>query len=97
MRKIFRNLALLLFTSAAASQICAQPGGGFAPQVKPTVVNADGTVTFNYSNRNAGKVQVWTQFSGDVDMQKGANGTWSATIGPAVPDNHTISQSMASA
>ncbi len=86
MSKIFRNLAMLLLAAGASAQISAQPGGGFGPQVKPTVINADGTVTFNYSNRNAKDVKVWTQFSGDKDMVKGANGVWSVTVGPAVPD-----------
>ena len=58
---------MLLLAAGAAAQISAQPGGGFGPQVKPTVINADGTVTFNYSNRNAKDVKVWTQFSGDKD------------------------------
>ena len=30
----------------------AQPGG-FGPQIKSTVINADNTVTFNYQNNNA--------------------------------------------
>lgn len=62
----------------------AQPGMG--QQVPSTVVNQDNTVTFNYSNRNAKDVKIWTQFSGDVDMTKGQNGLWTVTVGPANPD-----------
>ncbi len=86
MMKIFKNLALLMTAAVASAPVCAQPGGGFAPQIKSTVVNADGTVTFNYSNANAKDVKVWTQFSNDVDMKKGANNVWSVTVGPAAPD-----------
>ena len=84
MNRTIRNLALLLM-AAVSVPASAQPGS-FGGQVSPTVVNADGTVTFNYSNRNAGKVQLWTQFSGDRDMVKGPGGIWSVTVGPAVPD-----------
>ena len=80
-----RNLTLLLLVAAMTGTASAQPGG-MGQQVPSTVINADNTVTFNYSNRNAKSVKVWTQFSESVDMTKGANGIWTATIGPAEPD-----------
>jgi len=58
-------------------------------QVDPasTVVNADGTVTFNYRNDAAKEVQVSVQFAGSHAMQKDSvTGLWTATLGPADPD-----------
>ena len=75
----------LLLAIAITGAVQAQPGG-FGPQVKSTVINADNTVTFNYQNNNAKSVKVWTQFSEAVDMAKGANGVWTVTVGPAEPD-----------
>ena len=57
-----RNLTLLLLVAAMTGTASAQPGG-MGQQVPSTVINADNTVTFNYSNRNAKSVKVWTQFS----------------------------------
>lgn len=73
-----------MFAMGIAVAAQAQPGMG--QQAPSTVVNADNTVTFNYSNRNAKDVKIWTQFSGDVPMTKGANGMWTVTVGPAAPD-----------
>ena len=53
---------------------------------KSTVVNADGTVTFKYWNDYAKDVQVDVQFAGRKPMTKGADGLWTATVGPAAPD-----------
>ena len=53
---------------------------------KSTVVNADGTVTFKYWNDHAKDVQVDVQFAGRKPMTKGADGVWTATLGPAAPD-----------
>ena len=53
---------------------------------KSTVVNADGTVTFKYWNDYAKDVQVDVQFAGRKPMTKGADGVWTATVGPAAPD-----------
>ena len=53
---------------------------------KSTVVNADGTVTFRYWNDYAKDVQVDVQFAGRKPMTKGADGVWTATLGPAAPD-----------
>jgi len=52
-----------------------------------TVVNEDGTVTFNYRNDKAERVQVDVQFAGRNDMVKDSlTGLWSVTLGPAAPD-----------
>ena len=80
-----KNLTLLLMAVAMTGVMNAQPGGWWQ-QAPSTVINPDNTVTFNYRNNNAKNVKVWTQFSESVDMTKGANGVWTATIGPAEPD-----------
>ena len=49
-------------------------------------VNADGTVTFRYRNDQAKKVLVDVQFAGRHEMTRGADGSWTATLGPAAPD-----------
>ncbi|MBO6077829.1 MAG: hypothetical protein J6P66_03630 [Bacteroidaceae bacterium] len=82
--RIIKHFSFLLAVAMTGS-VLAQPGG-MGQQVPSTVINPDNTVTFNYSNRNAKSVKVWTQFSEAVDMAKGANGVWTATIGPAEPD-----------
>ena len=85
MNHISGKLSLMALLATAALTLQAQPGG-MGQQVPSTVVNKDNTVTFNYSNRNAKDVKVWTQFSNDVPMTKGANGVWTVTVGPASPD-----------
>lgn len=50
------------------------------------VVNRDNTVTFNYRNDNASKVEVDVQFAGRHEMKKGTDGIWTVTLGPADPD-----------
>ena len=80
------NSGIMLLAAVMSVQLSAQPAGGFTPQVKSTVINPDGTVTFNYSNRNAGKVEVDVQFAGRHEMSKSANGVWTITLGPAKPD-----------
>ena len=68
-------------------------GGGMGgAQVSSPVVNPDNTVTFNYRNPSAQKVQVNAQFaSGPQDMTKDANGVWSVTLGPVAPDMYPYS------
>ncbi|MDE6291752.1 MAG: esterase, partial [Muribaculaceae bacterium] len=51
-----------------------------------TVCHDDGTVTFKYRNDHAREVLVDVQFAGRNPMTKGADGVWSATLGPAEPD-----------
>lgn len=54
---------------------------------KSTVVNEDGTVTFQYRNNNAKSVSVDVQFAGKNEMKKDERtGLWSVTLGPAAPD-----------
>ena len=48
--------------------------------------NNDGTVTFQYKNDSAKNVLVDVQFAGRKEMTRGADGTWTVTLGPAAPD-----------
>ena len=48
--------------------------------------NDDGTVTFRYQNDAAKTVLVDVQFAGRKEMTRGADGTWTVTLGPAAPD-----------
>ena len=72
MKKPAISLVALLF---AATNAGAQP--------RP---NDDGTVTFSYKNDSARSVMVDVQFCGRREMKRGADGTWTATVGPAAPD-----------
>ena len=48
--------------------------------------NDDGTVTFQYKNETAKSVLVDVQFAGRKEMTRGADGTWTVTLGPVAPD-----------
>ena len=54
-------------------------------QAQPRV-NGDGTVTFQYKNDSAKVVMVDAQFAGRKEMTRGADGTWTVTLGPVAPD-----------
>ncbi len=56
-----------------------------------TICHKDGTVTFQYKNNNAKEVQVDVQFAGRNPMTRGADGLWTATLGPAAPDMYPYS------
>ncbi len=55
-------------------------------QQPSTICHADGTVTFQYKDKNAKEVQVDVQFAGRHAMKRDASGLWSVTLGPAAPD-----------
>lgn len=77
---------LFLIAAALGVGSCTQTDGS---RLDPpsTVVNPDGTVTFNYRNDAARVVQVDVQFAGRNDMLKDSlTGLWSVTLGPAEPD-----------
>ena len=70
-----KNAMLMIALLATTLTATAQPR-----------LNDNGTVTFNYKNDSATKVMVDVQFAGRHDMTRGADGTWSVTLGPAAPD-----------
>ncbi len=77
--KVFSAAVLALMMTACGHKALQDPAS--------TVVNADGTVTFNYRNDNAKDVKVDVQFAGRHDMVKDSvSGLWSLTLGPAEAD-----------
>lgn len=77
---------LTLISAALLCGACTQEAK-VLPDPASTIVNADGTVTFNYRNDAAHQVQVDVQFAGRHDMQKDSlTGLWTLTLGPAEPD-----------
>ena len=75
-RKLFTALLVCVATCGWAQQ----------PTPKSILINQDGTVTFRYKNDHAKNVQVDVQFAGRNPMQRGADGVWTATLGPVAPD-----------
>ena len=85
MKTLFMHFTFLLVAMMAAGVVMAQPGGG-QPQVVSPVVNKDNSVTFNYFNKSAKKVEVDVQFAGRHLMERNDDGVWSVTLGPTAPD-----------
>jgi len=74
-------LSLLAFSSSLFTSLC------FAQDYQSTIINDDGTVTFQYRNDKAQSVSVDVQFAGNNEMHKDAtSGLWTVTVGPAAPD-----------
>ena len=56
-------------------------------QPSPSITcHQDGKVTFTYKNETARQVMVDVQFAGRQPMTRQADGTWTATLGPAARD-----------
>ena len=79
---------LPLFSIAAATLfVDCSPSAPTVQDPASTVINPDGTVTFNYRNDLAREVMVDVQFAGRHAMQRDSlTGLWSLTLGPAAPD-----------
>ncbi len=75
LNKYVKRASLLMSAMLCTALASAQPQ-----------CNNDGTVTFNYKNEHAKKVLVDVQFAGRKEMTRGADGTWSVTLGPVAPD-----------
>jgi enterochelin esterase family protein len=73
----------------------AQQQLGQRPRVKSPVVNADGSVTFNFYDPSAQNVSVFGDFneiSGQqLDLTKQDNGVWTATTAPLSPELYSYS------
>lgn len=84
---IMKKYCLLLAAILLFGSCTHHPQPVHLPDPATTVVNPDGTVTFNYRNDYARTVQVDVQFAGRHDMQRDSlTGLWSVTLGPAAPD-----------
>jgi len=80
-----KNWNLMIAALAITMGACSPKGN--MDQTPSTIINADGTVTFNYRNDSAKSVQVDVQFAGRNDMKRdSATGLWTVTLGPAAPD-----------
>ena len=83
---------LMALSSMAQQQL------GFRPQVKSPIVNADGTVTFNFFDPTATKVSVTGDFnelaSSTMTMTKQENGVWTVTTAPLNPELYSYSFSV---
>ena len=84
-------LRQLLVVSAAivAAMLAGRPGAAQEPGTRrgdPAVVSpevtADHRVTFRLKAPEAKAVTVSGDFGSDVEMRKGADGIWTATVGP---------------
>ena len=73
----------------------AQQQLGMRPRVQSPVVNADGTVTFNFYDPTAQAVSVFGDFkeiSGQqLDMTRQDNGIWTVTTSPLAPELYSYS------
>nr|PZN68528.1 MAG: esterase [Pseudomonadota bacterium] len=80
-------LSTLAFTLPAA--LVAQEPGMLPPGAVPAVTSPvveQGRVTFRLRAPEARQVKVSGDFGPDVQMQRGSDGVWSATVGPLAPD-----------
>ena len=86
---IFAALGLMAMGSMAQQQL------GQRPRVKSPVVNADGTVTFNFYDPTAQSVSVFGDFneiSGQqLSLTKQADGVWTATTAVLAPELYSYS------
>lgn len=93
-----KRLTIFLCLMAAATSSMAQQMLGQRPQVKSPIVNADGTVTFNFFDPSAQQVSV----TGDFDethwqtlpMEKQSNGVWTVTTERLSPELYSYSFSV---
>jgi enterochelin esterase family protein len=75
-------VAVMGATPAAAQEIGARRGTG----ITSPEIGADRRVTFRLQAPEAKAVTVSGDFGADTTMQRGADGLWSATVGPLDPE-----------
>jgi enterochelin esterase family protein len=79
--------AIAASTLAAGAGAAQEPGGRRGdPSVVSPEVAADRRVTFRLRAPDAKAVTVSGDFGPDVDLRKGDDGVWSATVGPLAPE-----------
>lgn len=94
-----RRIVRAVLTSAVAAVLMASPLTGIARAQEPGMgrrgggpglvspeVGADRRVTFRLQAPEAKTVTVSGDFGSDAPMRRGADGTWTATIGPLDPE-----------
>ena len=89
---VIASCCLMTLSSMAQQQL------GQRPRVKSPIVNADGTVTFNFYDPTAQRVSVNGDFkeigSQRLDMKKQDNGVWTVTTAPLNPELYSYSLSV---
>ena len=93
-----KRLLTLLCSSMIVVSSFGQQALGQRARVKSPVVNADGTVTFNFFSPSATKVSVVGDFeqirSKGLEMTKQDNGVWTVTTAPLAPELYSYSLSV---
>jgi len=93
-----KHLTLLFVSCLMAAGSFAQQQLGQRPRVKSPVINADGTVTFNFYSPKAQEVVVSGDFNEirgqRLPMTKQDNGVWTATTQPLAPELYSYSISV---
>ena len=93
-----KRLMTLFCCCCLAISSFGQQALGQRPRVSSPVVNADGTVTFNFYDPSAQQVSVRGDFeeirSQNLPMTKQENGVWTVTTGPLAPELYSYSLSV---
>ena len=93
-----KRLLTLFCSSMIVVSSFGQQALGQRARVKSPVVNADGTVTFNFFSPSATKVSVVGDFeqirSKGLEMTKQDNGVWTVTTAPLAPELYSYSLSV---
>ncbi len=84
----FGAIAALVLAASAGQALAQEPGMLNAPTVVSPVVGADNTVTFRLFAPEAKSVTVSGDFGPDTPLTKGADGVWTATIGPLPSESY---------
>ena len=89
---VFASCCLMALGSMAQQQL------GQRPRVKSPIVNADGSVTFNFYDPTAQRVSINGDFkeisSQRLEMNKQDNGVWTVTTSPLNPEFYSYSISV---
>ena len=90
-----KRMMILACSCLLAVSSFGQQQLGQRPRVKSPVINADGTVTFNFYDPSAQRVSVNGDFeeinNKRLDMTKQDNGVWTVTTGPLNPELYSYS------
>ena len=90
-----KRILFLAICGLLAIDSIAQQQLGQRPRVNSPVINADGTVTFNFYDPTASVVSVEGDFkeisNQRIDMTKQENGVWTVTTAPLAPELYSYS------
>lgn len=93
-----KRLSFIVCCCIVAVSAIAQQQLGQRPHVKSPVINADGSVTFNFYDPSASAVSVNGDFNEisnqRLEMTKQDNGVWTVTTAPLTPELYSYSFSV---